>query len=127
MLLRLLILVALVPVWGCARNKANVAARPPAPKAAAFSELPSAYKPGNLIVTPEDTLAGKVAMVNSPARFVVLTFSIGHMPAIDQRLSLYRRGLKVGEVKITGPQRDDTIVADIVAGDSEVGDQAKSQ
>ncbi len=126
-LLRLIFIIAITSCWGCARNKPNVRTRPPNPNTAAFSDLPTAYKPGNLIVTPEDTLAGKVAMVNAQGRFVVLSFPLGHMPALDQRLNLYRRGLKVGEVKITGPQRDDTIVADIVDGNSEVGDEAKTQ
>jgi len=40
-------------------------------------------------------------------------------------MNLYRGGLKVGEVKITGPQDDDNIVADLLTGDSEVGDQAR--
>ena len=35
---------------------------------------------------------------------------------MDQILFLYRDGLKVGEVKITGPQRDNDIVADLVTG-----------
>jgi hypothetical protein len=66
-----------------------------------------------------------VATVNPAAGFVVLSFPPGHMPAVDQRLSLYRRGLKVGEVKITGPQIDENVVADITAGDSDVGDEVK--
>ena len=78
-----------------------------------------------LIVTPENTVVGKVATVNQTAGFVVLSFPVGHVPAVDQRLSLYRRGLKVGEVKITGPQIDENVVADVVAGDSDVGDEVK--
>ena len=78
-----------------------------------------------LIVTPENSVVGKVATVNQTAGFVVLSFPIGHVPAVDQRLSLYRRGLKVGEVKITGPQIDENVVADVVAGDSDVGDEVK--
>ena len=80
-----------------------------------------------LIVTPENALVGKVAMVNTTARFVVLNFPLGKMAAVEQRLNLYRRGLKVGEVKVTGPQREDNIVADLVAGEAGVGDEARSQ
>jgi hypothetical protein len=80
-----------------------------------------------LIVTPENALVGKVALVNSAARFVVLNFPLGKMAAAEQRLNLYRRGLKVGEVKVTGPAREDNIVADLVAGEAEVGDEARSQ
>jgi hypothetical protein len=44
---------------------------------------------------------------------------------VEQQLGLFRRGLKVGEVKVTGPQLDENTVADIVAGDSEVGDEVR--
>jgi hypothetical protein len=80
-----------------------------------------------LIVTPENALVGKVATVNASARFVVLNFPLGKMAAVEQRLNLYRRGLKVGEVKVTGPQRENNIVADLVAGEAEVGDDVRSQ
>jgi len=80
-----------------------------------------------LIVTPGSALVGKVAHVNPTSRFAILTFPIGHLPAHEQRFSLYRRGLKVGEVKITGPQYDDNVVADITAGDCEIGDQARAE
>ena len=56
-----------------------------------------------MIVTPENALVGKVALVNPTGRFVVLNFPLGKMAAVDQHLNLYRRGLKVGEVKVTGP------------------------
>jgi hypothetical protein len=80
-----------------------------------------------LIVTPEFTLTGKVIRVNSGARFVVLKFPIGHMPAVDQQLVIYRRGLKVGDAKVTGPQMDDNIVADLLEGQVEVGDQVRDR
>ena len=80
-----------------------------------------------LIVTPENALVGKVALVNTAARFVVLNFPLGKMAAVGQSLDLYRRGLKVGEVKVTGPQRDDNVVADLVTGEAEAGDEARSQ
>ena len=80
-----------------------------------------------LIVTPESAPVGKVVGVNGPGRFVVLNFPLGKMAAVEQRLNLYRRGLKVGEVKVTGPQREDNIVADLVAGEAEAGDEARSQ
>ena len=70
---------------------------------------------------------GKVALVNGMARFVVLNFPLGKMASVDQRLNLYRRGLKVGEVKVTGPQRGDNIVADLVVGEAEIGDEARNQ
>ena len=80
-----------------------------------------------LIVTPETALVGKVALFDANGRYVVLNFPIGQIAAVDQRLNVYRRGLKVGEVKVTGPQRENNIVADVVAGEAAVGDEARSQ
>jgi len=78
-----------------------------------------------LVVTPATALVGKVVQVNTAGRFVVLNFPLGRLPVLEQRMNLYRGGLKVGEVRITGPQDDDNIVADLLTGDSEVGDQAR--
>ena len=80
-----------------------------------------------LIVTPGNSLVGKVTFVSATARFVVLTFPIGHLPAIEQRLNVFRSGLKVGEIKVTGPQYDDNIVADVLAGDAEMGDEVRDR
>jgi hypothetical protein len=81
----------------------------------------------NSIVTPDNSLTAKVAAYNSAGRFAVLSFPVGRMPNMDQTLFLYRAGLKVGEVKITGPQRDNDVVADLVTGTAEVGDGVRDQ
>jgi hypothetical protein len=112
---------------GCARHKA---AMPPvgANAAATFAEPAVATQSDRkLIVTPANSLVGKVARINTAARFVVLNFPIGTLPVIDQRLNLYRQGLKVGEVRVTGPQFDDNVVADVVTGDAQVGDEARDK
>jgi hypothetical protein len=49
------------------------------------------------------------------------------MPALQQRLGLYRANAKVGEVKISGPQRDNNIVADIIAGECQIGDEVRPE
>jgi len=115
------ILIGAFALCGCVHQR--VAEQPKAPPARAVA--PGNYEP--LIVTPENALIGKVATVNTVGHFVVLNFPLGKMAAVGQSLNLYRRGLKVGEVKITGPQREDNIVADLVTGDAEVGDEARSQ
>ena len=79
------------------------------------------------IVTPETSLAGKVVTFNPDGRFAVLNFPIGHLPALGQRLSVYRFGLKVGEIRVTGPQRDDDVVGDVVAGEARQGDEVREQ
>lgn len=91
---------------------------------------PPSYSPApraraGIPINPAGALIGKIISVNTSARFVVLNFPIGKMPALEQRLGIYRNGLKVGEVKVTGPQRDDNIVADITAGDAGVGDEVR--
>ena len=79
------------------------------------------------IVTPDNSLSAKVASYNATGRFVILSFPVGQMPRTDQTLFLYRANLKVGEVKITGPQRDNNIAADIVTGEAQVGDEVRDQ
>jgi hypothetical protein len=49
------------------------------------------------------------------------------MAGIGQILTVSRDGLKVGEVKVSGPQRDDNIVADITAGEARVGDEVRDR
>ena len=80
-----------------------------------------------LIVTPAVTPKGKVMRVNEGARFAVLNFPVGSLPAVGQRLDVYRHGLKVGEVKITGPQQDDNTVADITNGEAQEGDELRAK
>ncbi len=79
------------------------------------------------IVTPDTTLTGKVASVNTALRFAVLNFPVGRMAQVGQVLNVYRNGLKVGELKVSGPQRDDNIVADISAGEAQAGDEVKDR
>jgi len=80
-----------------------------------------------LIVTPEAGATGTVVLVNPAVRCVVLNFPLNQMPALEQRLSLYRGGLKVGEVQVTGPQREDNIVADLLVGEASVGDEVRAE
>ncbi len=78
-------------------------------------------------MTPETVLIGTVARVNQEGRFVVMTFPIGHLPILNQRLSVYRQGLKVGEIRVTGPQLDDNVVGDISAGEAQATDEVRGQ
>jgi hypothetical protein len=98
---------------GCASKKVK-------PAASAVPTPPA-------IVTPDNSLTAKVVSYNSVGRFVVLSFPVGQMPRMDQAFFLYRNGLKVSEIKITGPQNDSNIVADLVTGDAQVGDEVRDQ
>jgi hypothetical protein len=98
---------------GCAKKKA--------PGASAGAAA------GKAVVTPAINVMGRVSTLNVDGRFVVLNFPGGKMPAQDQRLAVYRRDVKVAEVKITGPQRESNVVADIVSGEPEVGDEVREK
>jgi PBP1b-binding outer membrane lipoprotein LpoB len=79
------------------------------------------------VVKPDLRVFGQVAMVNAEARFVVITFPAGSVPPPERRMNVYRGGLKVGEVKVTGPQRENETVADIIAGDVQPHDEIREQ
>ena len=98
---------------GCLHSKPKVAA----PK----------NKPVTTIVTPDNSLSGKVISYNSTGRFLVLNFPDRRLPKVDQTLFLYRSGLKVAEVKVTGPQNEDNTVADLVNGDARTGDDVRDR
>jgi hypothetical protein len=118
---RVLILLVLgfVAALGCAHKRASQ------PKGNFEPALPS-NRP-NLTITHELLVVGKIVSANPTGRFVILNFPLGQMPPNGQRLNVYRQGLKVGEVRITGPQRDDNIVADISAGAATVGDDVREK
>lgn len=115
---------AALALAGCARNKAKDSS--PSEGFRGGHIAPASAGNSKLIVTPDHTLVGKVALVNQSARFVVLNFPIGRLPAKEQPFNLYRGGLKVGEVKATAMQHDNNVVADLVAGESQVGDEARA-
>ena len=117
------LLVAVLGLSGCARNKAAVASRTAA-AAPAANAGPGATPAA--IVTPETGVAGKVVSFNDAGRFVVLTFPVSRMPAAEQRLFVYRQGLKVGEVKVDAAwKRDENVVADLLAGEARPGDEVR--
>ena len=128
-MLLLALALGLLAVTGCARKQATFVALPAGASGTASVNRPSPPPPANqsVIITPENSLVGKVAGVNQEARFVVLNFPVGHMPTMEQRMYLYRRGLRVGEVKITGPQLDDDVDADLLSGDAEAGDEVREK
>lgn len=69
---------------------------------------------------------GNVVKINTDARFVVIAFEPGTVPSAGKHMNIYRNGVKVGEVNITGPQQENDIVADIVSGDIQIHDEARA-
>jgi hypothetical protein len=106
-------------------------ARPAAPvkstPAAAESVTKKSEAKSKLIVTPENLTVGIVATYNAAGRFVVLDFPVGKMPVLNQTMFVYRQGLKIGEVKITGPERDHNTVADLISGEAQKGDEVRDK
>jgi len=133
-----ILLLSLVICAGCAGGKpasgkpapvfdeAAVGGPFPQPQPAVRSKR-GAGQPAELIVTPENVLTGRVVSYNDTGRFVVLDFPLGRTPAPDQRMFVYRRGLKVGEVKINAWQRENLVVADLTSGEAAVGDEVRNK
>ena len=114
-----LFLTCVLVISGCASSKPAKFSDVPSPATGASGAQP--------VVKPSDVLTGKVATFNSVRRFAVLTFPMTRMPSAGQTLFLYRGGLKVGEVKITGPQKEDKIVADLINGEAKPGDEVRDR
>lgn len=108
--------------------QAQESAAAPAVQTAVGQAQPAAdeQKP-QVIVTPDNMLKGSIVSVNDVGRFVVLTFPLGRMPAVGSTLFVYRQGLKVAELKVSGPQKDDHTVADIRSGECQVKDEVRDQ
>lgn len=140
----LVVLLVAGILCGCATGKSPTQSKPAGKKSARLeqppiqpgattdstkvSEKPKASEPKpNPLVTPDNSLGGKVATFNSAGRFVVLDFPGGKMPALEQTMFVYRDGLKVGEVKITGPTRDNNTVGDLISGVANKGDEVRDR
>jgi hypothetical protein len=74
----------------------------------------------------DEGITGRIVAVNPTLRYVVMDFALRQVPAVDQRLQVYREGRKVGEIKVTGPARDTTIAGDIMGGNAQVGDEVSN-
>jgi hypothetical protein len=72
-------------------------------------------------------MTGRIASVNEKLRYVVIDFSSSRRPVLEERLEVYRVGEKVAELKVSGPYRNMTVAADIVAGEVKYGDEVKTQ
>lgn len=112
----ILTLTAILTAGGC-----SVLPQAPHPGRSDKLNKPAMVAPA-AIVTPDFSLAAKVVSVNEVGRFVVLSFPASRMPKLEQTLFLYRTGLKTAEVRVTGPQQENNVVADLVSGDAQIGD-----
>lgn len=119
------VLAAMV-LAGCTQPRPEQSGTFPASASTKTAPAPTGPAP-EPAVAPTSILAGRVVSVNLPGRFVVLSFRIGGLPLADRRLSAYRHGLKVGDVKVTRWQIDNNAVADILSGECRVGDEVRQE
>ena len=115
----LLLLALALAIVGCKSKPPEFAEVPPPSQGVAGNTKP--------IIKSADSVTGKVISYNAIGRFVVVNFPVNRVPAVGQTMFVYREGLKVGEIKITGPQRDDNIVADLVNGEVRKSDDVRDK
>jgi hypothetical protein len=102
---------------GCKSNEP--AAKPANP---VFNVKPAGSQT-NLVIAPANSPVGHVRSVKRQLKFVVIDFPVGQVPADGTRLSIFRGGAKVGEVKLSGAPKGTFIVGDILIGDAQEGDE----
>ena len=81
----------------------------------------------NLVIAPARSTVGHVASVNEQAKIVVVDFPIGQVPPDGTRLSVFRAGQKVGEVKMSEWTADNLRVGDILAGTVQKDDEVRAE
>ena len=119
------------PVPGPSQPKVALPSPEPVPATtAAPTNKPSAKKPAPArpsVVIATAAFHGKVIKFVEQGRFVVLEFPLTQMPANGKRLYLYRNDLKVGEVQVTGPRREEHTVGDLLQGEAQAGDAVRDR
>ena len=119
-------------VTGCSPAAAPPSASPNAAAPSPASTGPPPTRTNRVAITPRypainpiTPVQGRVTFVNDRFRFVIVDFAFHQMPQLEQRLGVYRRDVRIGEVRISGPADGSTIVADIMSGDADLGDQVR--
>jgi hypothetical protein len=120
-------LTALLLTFGCASKKAQPGVEgnspaTPAPLSPKTAEQ-GLKKP---VLNPVFSPVGRVSRVNTKSRFVVITYPNGIPAPVGERLNVYREQLKVGELRVTGPEQDNVTIADILAGELSPGDEVRA-
>ncbi|HXT40916.1 MAG TPA: hypothetical protein VN887_12960 [Candidatus Angelobacter sp.] len=127
--MRFSVVVLVALLWsGCVtRNAAKPTAKRGEGGMAATTTTPSpGSEDSKPTVTLDETLLGRVVRMDPTLRFVVMDFPVLKVPAVDQRLNVYRNGQKVGEIKVTGPRQETVIAGDITSGEAQVGDEVRA-
>jgi hypothetical protein len=136
-------LIAALP--GCARPSSSSGASPAATGAATTATnrtnppRPPPVKPVTLaptvltnalrypLITPLESVFGRVVSVNTQAQFVVVDFFFNRLPSPGQHLAVFRLGRRVGEVRASVWAKGGRMAADILNGDAQVGDDVRAE
>ena len=97
---------------------ARAGGMPPAPATAPANPPPR--------VMPALDVVGRVRSLHPTLGFVVIECMVSPLPPAGARMSVYRQGLKVGEVKINAERSSINVAADVVAGTAKPGDEVRS-
>lgn len=121
-----LLIVLIVGTAGCVTREDGYGTSAQPPAATAGESTPQ--KPATVIVTPATGNRGRITSVNLTSRHVVVSYSIGiPLPLIEQRLFVYRAGLKVAELKVSKERIDVNLIADITSGECRAGDEVRTE
>ena len=116
----------MVGTAGCATRQDGSATPAKPPAATADGSAPQ--KPATAIVTPATGNRGRITSVNLTSRHVVVSYPIGiPLPLVEQRLFVYRAGLKVAELKVSKERIDVNLIADITSGECQPGDEVRTE
>lgn len=81
------------------------------------------------IVRGLDGSVGRIESIRTDLRLVVLDYSLSILPQHGELLSVWRDGIEVGQVRVTGPARPGTgkIGGEYISGDVRMGDTVRSK
>jgi predicted nucleic acid-binding Zn-ribbon protein len=97
----------------------------PAPAPAATVQPVS--NPVASIIPAGANFSGEVVILNMKEKFVVVNFkNSGSLPPENAQFSVFRNGVPIGSVRITGPVKPPFVPADIIQGEIQKGDMVKN-
>ncbi len=69
--------------------------------------------------------SGRIHSVSPVAPFVVVDYILGGMPPLQSTLDVFRAGQKVGQVRLSGPEQNGFVAADILSGILQIDDEVR--
>lgn len=105
------------------------------PKANVSTKGGGLVRPDSGSASPTNTAAAKATMllpasgrihsVSPVAPFVVVDYILGGMPPLQSTLDVFRAGQKVGQIRLSGPEQNGFVAADILNGILQIDDEVR--